>query len=128
MVAAFGRADSELMTVTSLRSSVAFWRADAPWSEWTGRRTAMVGLLLGTPVLVGAVAYAVGFWVSWCGVFAGECSAKEERAMAMAGAFYFGSLLVFVVANVVIFVLRREWRWLGFGLPPASILVAALLG
>lgn len=116
------------MTITSLRSSIAFWRADAPWPEWTGRRRVMVGLLLGTPVLVGALALAVRFWVSWCTLFGGECSAKEHREMAMAGAVFFGSLLVFVVANVVIFVLRREWMWLGFALLPAGFQVSAVIG
>ena len=117
------RADTQLMTVTSLRTSVAGWRADAPWPEWTGRRRVMVGLLLGTPVLVGGLAWTIGFWVSWCTLFGGECSPEENRQLAVTNAVFFGSLLAFVVANAIVFVLRRELMWLGFALLPALILV-----
>ncbi len=115
------------MMATPLRSALASWRADAPWPEWTWRRGIAVGLVLGTSALVTTGAFVTAVDVSWCRLFGGQCSPEENRQLAVAGAFYYGGLVVFVLTTVGVFVLRRRLFWLTPGLLIASTLVSSLL-
>lgn len=55
------------------------------------------------------------------------CSPEEDRQLAVAGAFYDGGLVVFLLATLVVFVLRRRFFWLAPGLLVASALASYLL-
>lgn len=115
------------MMATPLRSALASWQGDAPWPEWTWRRRIAVGLLLGTSALVTTGAFFTAVDVSWCGLFGGQCSPEENRQLAVAGAYYYGGLVVFVLTTVGVFVLRRRLFWLTPGLLIASTLLSSLL-
>ncbi len=115
------------MTATPLRNSLASWRTDAPWPKWTRGRTVTVWVLLGGPVLVATLALLFGFTVGMCSLHGMECSPEENRQLAVAVALYYGSLVAFFVATVVVFVLRRRFFWLMPGLLVASTLVSYLL-
>ena len=119
--------DTQFMSRTSLRNSLASWRGEAPWPEWTRRRRVKVGIGLGVPFLVGSLAWMFAFSVGWCALWGGECSPEENRQIAVAVAVFIGCVVALGAATLIVFVLRREFMWLACGLLAAWVLVRLLI-
>ena len=127
MVRPWPLTDNDVMTLTSLRDSLASWRWQAPWREWTERRGLTVGLLVGWPVVVGGLAVLASFGIGMCSLFGSECSPESQRQLEVAGNVFLGSLVCLVASAMVVFVLRRELRWLALPLLPTLMLARMLL-
>ena len=94
-----------------LRRRFEEWKFRAPWADWNWRRRLGLGVFFGLAVLVGGVAFAGAFWTSWCGIWGGQCTPDEERAIRGLSLLFWASYLAVVVGCAVMFLLRRRVFW-----------------
>ncbi len=94
-----------------LRRRFEEWKLRASWADWNWRRRLGVGVFFGLAVLVGGVAFAGAFWTSWCGIWGGQCTPEEERAIRRLSMLFWASYLSVDVGCAVVFLLRRRVFW-----------------